>query len=204
MKIVDEPAGEVEAQLRERQVEVRREAYDPKSRSLVSDFLGFLREPASGDTVTLWEDERGRVRYYTVERIDPQIAALNERVEGLARPDAAVLEPLLQPRLAQINAKLARLDELEQKVAGVDELHAKVAAVDELRQKVAAFDELRTKVQKVDELTTQVEALRGLEAKVAQVDRLSAEVEKLPALETRVTELGRLSTRVTRLERPSG
>ena len=190
MKIADEPAGEVETQLRERSITVRREPYDPKSRNLVTDFFRFLREPESGDTVTLFEDERGRVRYYTVERIDPQIAALNERVEQLSAPDPAVLEP----RFEQIDAKLARLDALEQKVA----------AVDELQTKVAAFDALHEKVQRVDELTTQVEALRGLEAKVAEVDRLKAEIEKLPGLETRVTELGRLSTRVTRLERPGG
>jgi DNA repair exonuclease SbcCD ATPase subunit len=178
MKIVDEPAEEVEAQLRERGIEVRREPYDPKSRSLFSDFLRFLREPESGDTVTLWEDERKRVRYYTAERVDPQIAALQERVSELSTSDATVLEP----RFTEIDAKLARLDELERKVVAVDELHAKV--------------------QKVDELATQVEQLRGLEAKVAQVDRLAAEVEKLPTLETKVTELENLSTRVRRLERP--
>jgi DNA repair exonuclease SbcCD ATPase subunit len=178
MKIVDEPTGEVEAQLRERGIEVRREPYDPKSRNLFSDFLRFLREPESGDTVTLWEDERGRVRYYTAERVDPQIAALQERVSELSAPDATVLDP----RFEQIDAKLARLDELEEKVAGIDELHAKV--------------------RKVDELATQVEELRGLEAKVAQVDRLTAEVDKLPTLETKITELDNLSARVRRLERP--
>jgi hypothetical protein len=179
MKIVDEPAGEVETQLKERGIGVRRAQYDPKSRNLVTDLFRFLREPEPGDAVTLFEDDRGRVRYYTAERVDPQIAALNERVAELSAPDATVLEP----RFEQIDAKLARLDELERKVAAVDELHAKV--------------------QKVDELATQVEELRGLEARVAQVDRLAAEVEKLPDLETRVTELGKLSTRVTRLERPA-
>src|SRR6266545_5768184 len=169
MKIVDEPAGDIEIQLRERGIEVRREQYDPKSRNLVTDFFRFLREPESGDTVTLWEDERGRVRYYTAERVDPQLAALQQRVSELSAPDPKLLEP----RLDAIDAKLARLDELEQKVATVDELHAKVAAV----------DELQVKVQQVDELATQVEALRGLEAKVAQVDDLAVQVQKLPALE---------------------
>jgi len=179
MKITDEPASEVEAQLKQRRIEVRREQYDPKSRNLVADFFRFLRDPEPGDTVTLWEDERGRVRYYTAERVDPQIAALQERVSELSAPDATVLEP----RFEEIDAKLARLDDLEQKVAPIDELHAKV--------------------QKVDELATQVEELRGLEAKVAQVDRLAAEVEKVPVLEAKVTELVKLSARVTRLERPA-
>ncbi len=93
MKITDEPASEVEAQLKQRRIEVRREQYDPKSRNLVADFFRFLRDPEPGDTVTLWEDERGRVRYYTAERVDPQIAALQERVSELSAPDATVLEP---------------------------------------------------------------------------------------------------------------
>ena len=188
MKIVDEPAADVETQLKERGIEVRREQYDPKSRNLVSDFFRFLREPDPGDTVTLWEDERGRVRYYTAERVDPQIAALQTQVSQLSAPDATVL----QPRFDQIDAKLSRLDALE----------ARVAKVDALEQKVAEVDELHAKVQRVDELATQVEQLRGLEAKVADVDRLAAAVDKLPELETRVTELGKLSSRVTRLERP--
>ena len=188
IKIVDEPAADVETQLKERGIEVRREQYDPKSRNLVSDFFRFLREPDPGDTVTLWEDERGRVRYYTAERVDPQIAALQTQVSQLSAPDATVL----QPRFDQIDAKLSRLDALE----------ARVAKVDELERKVAEVDELHAKVQRVDELATQVEQLRGLEAKVADVDRLAAAVDKLPELETRVTELGKLSTRVTRLERP--
>jgi len=198
MKIVDEPAAEVETQLKGRGIEVRREQYDPKSRNLVSDFFRFLREPDPGDTVTLWEDERGRVRYYTAERVDPQIAALQAQVSELSAPDATVL----QPRFDQIDAKLSRLDALEARVAKVDALEARVAKVDELERKVAQVDELHAKVQRVDELSAQVEQLRGLEAKVANVERLSAAVEKLPELETRVTELDRLSTRVTRLERP--
>jgi hypothetical protein len=202
MKIVDEPAADIETQLKQRGIEVRREQYDPKSRNLVSDFFRFLREPDPGDTVTLWEDERGRVRYYTAERVDPQIAALQAQVSELRAPDATVLEPLLEPRLAQIDAKLSRLDALEARVAKVDALEARVAKVDELEQKVAGVDELHAKVQQVDALATQVEELRGLEAKVADVDRLAAAVDKLPELETRVTELGKLSTRVTRLERP--
>ena len=198
MKIVDEPAAEVETQLKGRGIEVRREQYDPKSRNLVSDFFRFLREPDPGDTVTLWEDDRGRVRYYTAERVDPQLAALQARVSELSAPDATVL----QPRFDQIDAKLSRLDALEARVAKVDEIEARVAKVDALEQKVAEVDELHAKVQRVDELATQVEQLRGLEAKVADVERLAAAVDKLPELETRVTELGKLTTRVTRLERP--
>src|SRR3954447_13252691 len=109
MKIVDEPAADVETQLKERGIEVRREQYDPKSRNLVSDFFHFLREPVPGDTVTLGEDERGRVRYYTAERVDPQIAALQTQVSQLSAPDATVL----QPRFDEIDAKLCRADPRE-------------------------------------------------------------------------------------------
>ena len=107
MKIVDEPAAEVETQLKGRGIEVRREQYDPKSRNLVSDFFRFLREPDPGDTVTLWEDERGRVRYYTAERVDPQLAALQARVSELSAPDATVLQPRFDEIEGSANAGTA-------------------------------------------------------------------------------------------------
>src|SRR5215216_4057050 len=167
MKIVDEPAAEVETQLEGRGIEVRREQYDPKSRNLVSDFFRFLREPDPGDTVTLWEDERGRVRYYTAERVDPQIAALQAQVSELSAPDATVL----QPRFDQIDAKLSRLDALEARVAKVDALEARVAKVDELERKVANVERLSAAVEKLPELETRVTELDRLSTRVTRLER---------------------------------
>jgi hypothetical protein len=189
MKIVDEPAAEVAQRLAEQGIEVERAPYDPKSRNLFSDFVRFLRDPAPGDAVTLWEDERGRVRYFTVQRRDPEVAALKVQVAELSRPDPAVLEP----RFAEVDAKLARLDELERRVAVIPELQEKAARVDELERHVAAIPQLQAQVARVDEL----------EARIAKVDDLEAQVRKLPELETRVSTLSNLSTRVARLERPA-
>lgn len=189
MKIVDEPAAEIEAQLRERGSDVSRRPYDPKSRNLVTDFFHFLRDPESGDTVTLFEDDRGRVRYYTVERVDPQIAQLNDRVAALDRVDPQVLEP----RLDEIEAKLTRVDELRAKTAGIDEIETRLTRVERLEARVAKVEQIEAKVAKVDEL----------EAKLERVDALEVQVKKLPALETQLTEIGKLSARITRLERPT-
>jgi hypothetical protein len=182
MKIVDEPAAEVAQRLAEQGIEVERAPYDPKSRNLFSDFVRFLRDPAPGDAVTLWEDERG-------QRRDPEVAALKVQVAELSRPDPAVLEP----RFAEVDAKLARLDELERRVAVIPELQEKAARVDELERHVAAIPQLQAQVARVDEL----------EARIAKVDDLEAQVRKLPELETRVSTLSNLSTRVARLERPA-
>ena len=155
MKLVDEPAAELEPRLREQGIEVRREPYDPKSRSLVADFFRFLRDPEPGDTVTLWEDENGRVRYFTVQRVDPQLAELQARVAKIDQGDPAVIEP----RFEAIEAKLSRIDALESQVAKVDALEAKVA--------------------KVDELATQVDKLPAIEAKVADIGKLTTRVARL-------------------------
>ncbi len=188
-KIVDEPAAEIEPQLRERGIEVRREPYDPKSRNLVTDFFRFLREPDGGDTVTLFEDERGRVRYYTVERVDPEIAQLNARIADLSRVDPQVLEP----RLEELERRAAVVDELQDKTGGVDGIATKLARIDALEARAAKVDQLERRVAKVDEL----------EAKVAKIDALEEQVRKVPALETQIGELGKLSTRVARLEGPT-
>jgi hypothetical protein len=176
MTIVDEPAERVAGELTARGVLVQRKPYDPKSRpSLLSDFLGFLRSPEPGSSVTLFEDDDGKVRYYTVSVPDPELEGLRQRLDQL--------EPAVDP---------GRLDRIEADVARVDALEAKVAEVDVLKATVERIPALEAEVTKV----------RELETKVAQVDRLAAEVEKLPALETKMTELENLSTRVRRLERP--
>jgi hypothetical protein len=180
MKLVDEPAADLEPELARRGIAVRREPYDPKSRSLVADFFRFLRDPEPGDTVTLWEDENGRVRYFTVQRLDPDVAALQARVDALSRPDPAIFDP----RFNAIEQKLARLDSLEARVAKVDELETRVA--------------------KIDDLEVQVQRLPQLEQKVAQFDQVATQVQKLPQLESQVADLGKLAPRIARLEKPPG
>jgi hypothetical protein len=155
MEFVNEPAERVEAQLSGQGITVRREEYSPRNRSLLSDFVGFLRTPKPGSTVTLFEDDEGRVRYYTVARPDPEVEQLKTRVEQLSEATVA-LEP-------------ARLERIEQRLAAVDALEAKVEALPELEAKVAALPQLEAKVAE----------LSGLERKVTQLDTLRTRVEKL-------------------------
>lgn len=186
MKIVDEPASHVETQLQEQQVAVHREPYDPKSRSLLQDFVGFLRTPEAGSTVTLFEDENGRVRYYTVTRVDPQVEALRTRVQELSQ------HGLPTEQLDRIEAKLARVDALEARLVQVDELATRVERLPELEEKVARLPEIEEKVARLPEI----------EAAVAKVPELEATVAKVPELETKVQQIGTLQTRITRLEQP--
>ena len=113
----NEPADRVEAQLTERGVTVRREPYNPRSRSLLSDLVGF-RTPDPGSTVTLFEDDEGQVRYYTVGRPDPEVAQIRTEVAQLQEVTKA-LEPA---RLEHIERRLAKVDELESKVEALPEL----------------------------------------------------------------------------------
>ena len=155
MEYVNEPADRVEAQLGERGVTVRREPYSPRGRSLLSDFVGFLRTPDPGSTVTLFEDDEGKVRYYTVTRPDPEMEQIRTQVEEL-RETAQALEP-------------ARLERIESRLAAVDALEAKVEALPQLEERIAALPALEAKV----------EQLAVLEAKVTQVDALQTRLEKL-------------------------
>ena len=172
MEYVNEPAARVEEELRGRGVTVRREPYNPRERSLLSDLVGFLRTPDAGSTVTLFEDPDGTVRYYTVTRTDPEVDQIRTEVAEL-RETAQALEP-------------ARLAQIERRLAAVDELQARVEKVPELEERVDRLAGLETRVEE------RVERLAGLETKV----------EELSALETKVTQLDTLRTRVERLERP--
>jgi hypothetical protein len=199
MEFVDEPAGRVESQLTERGITVRREPYEPRNRSLLSDFVGFLRSPKPGSTVTLFEDDEGKVRYYTVERRpDPEVEALKTRVEELTAATGAV-EP---ERLERIERRLAAVDALEERVKALPELERKVAALPELERKVAALPELEAKVAALPELERKVAALPELERRVAALPDLEAKVERLSGLDRKVTQLDALRTRVEKLERP--
>ena len=155
MEYVNEPAERVEAQLTARGVTVAREPYNPGSRSLFSDFVGFLRTPDAGSTVTLFEDDEGMVRYYTVARTDPEIAQIRTDVTDLQETTKAI-EP-------------ARLEHIERRLAAVDELEAKVETLPELQERVKALPQLEARV---DELS-------GLDAKVGQLDALRTRVERL-------------------------
>lgn len=155
MEYVNEPADRVEAQLTERGVTVRREPYNPRSRSLLSDLVGFLRTPDPGSTVTLFEDDEGQVRYYTVGRPDPEVAQIRTEVAQLQEVTKA-LEP-------------ARLEHIERRLAKVDELESKVEALPELEERVKALPQLEARV----------EELSGLETKVTQLDTLRTRVERL-------------------------
>ena len=155
MEYVNEPADRVEAALGERGVTVRREPYSPRGRSLLTDFVGFLRTPDPGSTVTLFEDDEGKVRYYTVSRPDREVEQIRAQVEELGLT-AQALEP-------------ARLERIESRLAAVDELETKVEALPQLEERIAALPVLEAKV----------EQLAGLEAKVTQVDALRKRVETL-------------------------
>jgi hypothetical protein len=166
MQFVDEPAERVAAQLSEQGATVRREPYNPRNRSLVNDLVGFLRKPAPGSTVTLFEDDEGRVRYYTVARGDPEIEALKARIEKLSPPEGGGIEPA---RIDLIEKRLARVDALEERVAAIQTLEAKVAAVERL-------PELEKRVESLAKLEPKVSAL---EPKVAALDILRTRVERL-------------------------
>ncbi len=165
MEYVNEPAERVEAELNGRGVTVRREPYNPRGRSLLSDFVGFLRTPDPGSTVTLFEDAEGQVRYYTVTRSDPEVEQIRTQVEQL-RETAEALEPA---RLEHIERRLAAVDELEDKVKALPRLEERIATLPELEERVAALPQLEARVQK----------LAGLETKVTQLDILRTRVERL-------------------------
>jgi hypothetical protein len=163
MSIVDEPAERVAGELTARGVLVQRRPYDPKSRpSLLSDFLGFLRSPEPGSSVTLFEDDDGRVRYYTVAVPDPELEGLRQRLDQI--------EPAVDP---------GRLDRLEAGVARVQALEAKVAEVDELRVSVERIPALEAEVTKVRELETKVERLPALERELGDIGNLRTRLERL-------------------------
>ena len=183
MRFVDEPADRVESELQQQQVTVKREPYNPRNRNLLSDFVGFLRTPDADSTVTLFEDDDGRVRYYTVERTDPEVQALRTRVETLDQertPD--------EVRLGRIEKQLDRIAELEAKVAKLPELEERVARIPALEEKVTAVDRLPALEEKV----AAVDKLPELEAKVTEISKLGAKVKQIDAL----------STRLERLEKP--
>jgi hypothetical protein len=163
MSIVDEPAERVAGELTQRGVLVQRKPYDPKARpSLLSDFLGFLRSPEPGSSVTLFEDDDGRVRYYTVTVPDPEVEGLRQRLEQL--------EPAVDP---------GRLQRLEAGVARVEALEAKVAEVDGLKATVARLPELEAQVTKVQELETKIERLPALERQLGDLGTLRTRLERL-------------------------
>lgn len=136
MEYVNEPAERVEAQLRERGATVRREPYVPRGRSLLSDFVGFLRTPDAGSTVTLYEDDEGLVRYYTVARPDAEVAGLRTQVDRLSET-ASALEQRVLPAL-------------EQKVAKLPQLEAKLEELSGLERKVGQLDNLRVRVERLE------------------------------------------------------
>ena len=158
VKIADEPVADVEAALRADDIEVRREPYDPSSRNLLSDFVGFLRSPKPGSTVTLFEDENGRVKYYTVARTDPEIAELRAQVQDLRRPGEQELPAI-------------RLDRIEKRLEKVDAIEAKVARVDELAAAAERLPELEAKVEKVDTLETRLGELKTLKTRLDKLER---------------------------------
>jgi hypothetical protein len=168
VKIVDEPAESVESLLRDDGIEVRREPYDPASRSLVSDFVGFLRSPKPGSTVILFEDENGRVRYYTVARTDPEVAALKAQIQELTRPGESELPTI---RLDRIEKRLERLDAVEAKVAKVDVLEAKVAKVDELAAAAERLPELEAEIAKLPTVETRLGELKTLKTRLDRLEK---------------------------------
>jgi hypothetical protein len=165
MSIVDEPAERVAEELTQRGVLVQRKAYDPKSRpSLLSDFLGFLRSPEPGSSVTLFEDDDGRVRYYTVNVPDPELEGLRARLDQI--------EPAVDPgRLERIEAGVARVEALEAKVAVVDELKATVERLPALEAEMTKVRELETKVERLPELERQLGDIGNLRTRLERLER---------------------------------
>ena len=184
MRFIDEPAERVESELRAQEVKVKREPYNPQNRSLLADFVGFLRTPDAGSTVTLFEDDDGRVRYYTVERPDPELAKLRERVDELGRREP---DPAEGDRLKRIEERLDRVAELEARVSKLPELEERVGRIQVLEEKVAAVDRLPALEQKVATL----DRLPDLEAKVTQLSRLDEKVAQIDNLRGRLERLER-------------
>lgn len=156
MKFVNEPAERVETELREQGATVRRERYNPRNRSLVSDFVGFLRAPTAGSTVTLFEDDDGRVRYYTVSRGDAEVDELRTRVEELSRAPAGAVDTA---RLDRIEERLGRIDTLERKVEAIPKLEQAVDRLPDLESRIETLTKLESSVDSIDALRTRVERL---------------------------------------------
>lgn len=147
MKIVNESAEQIEAELRKDEIQVTREPYDPRSRSsLLSDLVGFLRSPSPGSSVTLFEDESGRVRYYTVAHTNPEIAELKTQIADLTKAGGE----LPAKRLDQIEKRLRNVEAFEPKLAKVDELAAIAERLPEVEAKVDQLGELRTRLDRLE------------------------------------------------------
>jgi hypothetical protein len=197
MRFIDEPAERVESQLRDEEVKVKREPYNPRSRSLLSDFVGFLRTPDPGSTVTLFEDDDGRVRYYTVERPDPEVEKLRERLDELGRREPG---PPEDDRLKRIEDRLERMAELEARVAKLPDLEERVKKIQVLEERVGRIQVLEEKVAAVDRLP----ALEEQVARIGPLEEKVAAVDKLPALEAKVTQLSRLDEKVAQIDNLRG
>jgi len=156
VKIVNEPAEQVEAELVKDEIQVTREPYDPASRSsLLSDFVGFLRSPSPGSSVTLFEDESGRVRYYTVAQANPELAELRTQIADLTKAGGE----LPTKRLDQIETRLKKVEAFEPKLAKVDELAAIAERLPEVEAKVDAMPDIEAKIGELGELRTRLDRL---------------------------------------------
>jgi hypothetical protein len=156
MKIVNELAVQVEAALRKDEIQVVREPYDPGSRNLLSDFVGFLRSPSLGSTVTLFEDDSGRVRYYTVAQVSPELAELRTQVADLTQAGG---QELPTQRLDQLEKRLKKVEALDAKMAKVEELALIAERLPEVEAKVDAMPDLEAKIGELGELRTRLERL---------------------------------------------
>jgi len=156
MKIVNELAVQVEAALVKDEIQVVREPYAPGSRSLLSDFVGFLRSPSRGSTVTLFEDDSGRVRYYTVAQPNPELAELRTQVADLKQ---AGVQELPAQRLDQLENRLEKVEALDAKLAKVEEVLVIAERLPQVEAKIEAMPDLEAQITEMSALRTRLERL---------------------------------------------
>jgi hypothetical protein len=161
-RIVDEPVERVQEELEARHVNVERQPYDPaRSPRLVADLAGLFRDPAPGSRVTLYE-ERGQVRYYSVEPAAPDERSLRAMRAELDRQrgDLAEMQGMRQ-RLSELQATLTRRDE------ELGELRGRLTDLAERQQ----AREAEPAAQRVAELERELEGLKRFRSDVERFMR---------------------------------
>lgn len=167
--IVNQPADKAEAQLKERGIEVQRETYRPSAApDLTANLARFLRTPAPGSEVTIYE-EGGRVRYYTVSDVDPT-RELRAQVTSLSQ-SLKTREDEIQKLRDQVETQRADTAEVLRLQKEVNILGAELSRSQQTHQEtIAARDQ---------EISTLKETMAKLQADLTGLGDLRSQVDLL-------------------------
>jgi hypothetical protein len=132
--LVEQPTERVATLLRERGVEVERAPYNPAAQAdLAASLASFLKTPAAGSKVTLYE-ETGQVRYYSV--VEPREAPEAVKLRGDVESLKAELTRVQQAHREEITMREREIAALR---GSVDALRGDLSVVGELKEQLTAL-----------------------------------------------------------------